>query len=1831
MSLDITSLSISVKSDGVKEASNALGGLSTSAGNAEKRVTTFVAAMEKLNLISANATNSMNSYMAKLQQQAALMQSMGTSSASAASSTQALAAAMAVLAASMNALSLRTQDADRSQRRHNEGMAEAHALARGLSGSLGMLWATYGNLAGMAVGIAIGASLKGIVTVGKDVENTLEAIRVKGGETVESVNAIRTSVMDLGKGIYGPQEVAKAFETMILAGLSAKQALAGINDALNLATIGGTSIEKSAYTIVQVGTALNYSAESYNRIADVIAMTAAVSMSSVESLSEAFKSGSVVGKLYGVTLVDIGTSLAALSNLGIQGSAAGTSLKNFYKELASSSDKVKQTLESMKLTPASFKDDEGNYLGLLQVVEKLAGGLDSLTGAQQKIAIANLSNERGMKTAIEVLDLYRQKVDVTTESGVKHSNMLEGLRAKIEESYGYAAIGAAQMSLTVENQFKSVSNTLKTVFLEAFQQVSPQLTMVASQVKTAFNSPEFVQGITAIAVKVADLTVALAENIPLIVKLVEAFLAAKAIMFVVALFESISVALKAVAAGAALANIALGPLAIALIAAGAAYAYFSRERDATNMSQTQQTSIKYSEDYADALNKEATRLTEQLELLKQSKNARDAETESMYKQQLALAKLQGDKAKREAEDRLDKAGLGVTLKDLEISDSIVKRGGQMTGAVKEFRQAQQNLIEVNGKVDSSFARVVEGQKAVMAAAKALEVERQRLEKENKPKSTGTGVIGDGPDKAAISDTFQAQLASYQNQIRAAKRELEATKADALSQYKQGLMGERGLIEANYTAEKTLAEKAIGLIQQKIDAAKGAENKKALATKFQGDLDAQQDALDAASATRKNKYAENEVNNQKIVQKALQEKYNAEGKFAQAYEAEFKKKHDVQISGMLADIDKEKDAVVKAEEQKIVAILNGQYEAGLAHAQNKENLASFMELSNATRNALKGVQTSSENQGLAAMFEAASAASATLAANMDELRARMSNLTDPAAINEAQAQLTNLGESQRKMWAGVGESISKSLESAFGKSGKAAGDLIKIGQNYANLENKSGEARIKAYGDAAGAAKGFFKEGTTGYQVMAAAEKAFRLIELAGMAKSLAMNIANASATATAWIPAVYASFMAALGPWGTAAAAIALAAVGISALGGGSAPPTSEQRQKTQGTGSVLGMSEAKSESVVNSLAIMEKNSGLGLAQGNQMVNYLRAVADNITNLSSLIVRTTGITGDMAPGSKGAAAGVAGSTLGVAVLTGGIGLILDKLLGGKIGNILGSIANSIFGGKVTTLDTGFTASRTTVAGAAAGGFNANQYTDTKKDGGWFSSDKYSTSMSSLGGDANNQFSAIVSNMSSALKEASKALGMDGAAFNSRLEGFVIDIGKISLKGLTGDEIQKQLEAVFSKLGDDMARFAFMDFGSLQKVGEGFLQTVARVANDVLQVKDVFAVLNKTFNLTGTAAATVSENLISAAGGLEKLTSGAKYFVDNFLTEAEKMEPIAASVKTVMGQLGYSSVTTIEGFSKLVRSLDLTDPASQKLFASLMDIAPAFKDAADYATKLAEGTVTLTKAQQKALDAVNKAKGNLQDAYNAESSALQSTIDKTKAFVLTLKNYQDGLKLGADSPLTNMQKYAEAKKQFDATALAAQNGDQAAKDKFVSASSALLAASKVINASGSGYTNDFNMVQKAIDDLMGTSGKEVDVAQASLDALNKQVAGLIDINKSVMSVTDAIIALQNAIALGKSAGLTNAQMDTTYTPTPQQVAAATAVTASTGAKAVATADVVAAIDANTAAIKEQTAAQAAQTGAVVGAVHNASDDNADVITKAFTRKDGFSYNNSIEMV
>ncbi|MBD8531492.1 MULTISPECIES: tape measure protein [unclassified Massilia] len=721
---------------------------------------------------------------------------------------------------------------------------------------------------------------------------------------------------------------------------------------------------------------------------------------------------------------------------------------------------------------------------------------------------------------------------------------------------------------------------------------------------------------------------------------------------------------------------------------------------------------------------------------------------------------------------------------------------------------------------------------------------------------------------------------------------------------------------------------------------------------------------------------------------------------------------------------------------------------------------------------------------------------------------------------------------------------------------AKNDPVKIKAAETRASQAAATAQIRQYGDMAKAAKGFFKENTAGYKVMEGAEKAFRAYEMAMSIKSMVeksglltaftglfvaskatqtaaegtatvASTAMAGTQASAWgVTAVVKAIASMPFPLNIAAGAATLAAVvaiGAKMMGGlgGGAPSLSEQRQATQGTGSVLGASTTKSESIARSLELSLANSNIELNYTADMLRSLRSIESSLSGLGGVLIR----------------AGVDG----IVPATTGIG-----------GGWLGKVGNSIFGGKTEALDTGVMSNRTTVAGVLAGGLNAQKYTDMKKDGGWFHSDKRWTDTQSLGAATNQQFSAAIADMVESVKEAGSLLGIQGDAFNQRLSSFVVDFGKISFKGMSGDDIQAALEGVFSKIADDMAQWSVQGLTQFQKVGEGHLETLVRISANYANLDASLQAINMTFGATGMSSIAAREGLISLVGGMDELSSKTASFGQNFLTEQERLAPLQKYVTEQLAKMGLGYIDTREEFKNHVLGLKLVTAAEQQQFAQLMDLESAFakvtaqakdlsRSAQDIADERAElqaqwDELTMTSAQlhakaRLAIDPSNRAlfdqialQRDLKASTQAASEALSSTVERLGATKTSALAYRDSLMLGNLSTLTPMEKYLETQRQYiEALRKAeADPSDSTAASNAQSTATAFLTASQVINASSAAFIGDKSTVMGDMGRLAAIAGQQLTDAQRQLSALDKQVVGIAQLNDTAAAIQEAIL-------------------------------------------------------------------------------------------------------------
>lgn len=631
-----------------------------------------------------------------------------------------------------------------------------------------------------------------------------------------------------------------------------------------------------------------------------------------------------------------------------------------------------------------------------------------------------------------------------------------------------------------------------------------------------------------------------------------------------------------------------------------------------------------------------------------------------------------------------------------------------------------------------------------------------------------------------------------------------------------------------------------------------------------------------------------------------------------------------------------------------------------------------------------------------------------------------------------------------------------------------------------LEQGRGKAKVSATMSMLGASKQFFNHESGMYKAITAAEKALAAIQMINTIRSIAMDtmkttssVANAGARTAADTAAGGAKMFSFLGPFAfpvVAAMIAVMASLGFKS-GTSSAPsiPTAEELQETAGTGSILGDSKAKSNSIANSLEIVASNTNKDLEYTNHMLQSLRSIDTGISKLAGSVAKQIQVSGGMFD-TSGANLGSSGSN-------------------GFLGLFGSSTTRSLW-------DVGIDLASATVGNIIVKGITGNTYQivqQIKKTSGFFGiGGGTKTTYQTTTGQIDPAITAAIGDVMASLREgllaASSVIGKDGAA--ALIDGFQVNLGRISFKDMTGQEIEDQLNAIFSKVGDDLAGAVFPELRTMQKIGEGLFETFMRIAREYQVVDTALKSIGMTFGAVGVSSVAARDNLVQLFGSLDDFVNATDFYRENFLSEAEQIAPIFASVTAEMARLGLASVDTIAEFKGVVSGLDLTTQAGRDMFAALMKVAPAFNAVEKYQDKLAK-------------------------QYTDQADAL--------------KAYRDEL-TGAGSAGS----FAALSAKFRTTAASAAMGDLTAMGDLKSAASKFLDAAKAGAGSALDFARARAEVINSVDESIFAAETLADYAQLQVDAIGNTNAILADVRQQLAAQGQMLMSIASSGAASQRA-------------------------------------------------------------------------------------------------
>lgn len=701
----------------------------------------------------------------------------------------------------------------------------------------------------------------------------------------------------------------------------------------------------------------------------------------------------------------------------------------------------------------------------------------------------------------------------------------------------------------------------------------------------------------------------------------------------------------------------------------------------------------------------------------------------------------------------------------------------------------------------------------------------------------------------------------------------------------------------------------------------------------------------------------------------------------------------------------------------------------------------------------------------------------------------------------------------------------------------------------NLQQQQVAAALKGV-------KSLFKEESKGYKALTTLEQVQQGIRIALAIEEAAVKIglvetttlatmaANAKQQISDGVTAAISSMKGLPFPYNIAAMGATIAAIaglGVALSGGGSSgsfAPTNE------GTGTVFGDKEAKSESIKKSIDLLADNSRVELPLTAAMLKSLRNIENNIGGLTNLLIRNPpaeGLAASIGQGFKmdGIGKGITGAFDWVNKLTFGLADMFTLGLFSAFGKLLGGA----FGKKVSIKGQGLYGGSQDLGGIVTDGFNLQEYVDIqtkKKSFGITTSTKNSTRYSKADQELANQFGLIFKNFYDTILMAASPLDQNLNEVTTKLNNFVVEIGKINLKGLNGEQIQEKLNAVFGAAADNIARAAIEGLDDFQKVGEGYFETLVRVASGIESANAYTSRLNVTaikytdiinkqgditveiirqsvllaegykgiaggfydmvdafdgganelvdfvlqlrdlqdaIYATGKSGDYLTTSMFLGAGGLDRLSNGLEAYFE-MLSPAEQAAELTRRLTNEFAIFGLQLPADIKAFRNLVNGIDISTESGQKLYGQVIALAPEFNDLQDSLKNANSAVNDLVKSLRDLAEEARKARGETQQPRNL----------------------------------------ASIRSEFDATAALAMQGDMTAAQKLLTLGKDLMQVSKQYSVSGSEYAKDLATIQKVA--TVSADVQELGLGYTPTTSLKPLASAGTQTVETVNSTTDA---------------------------------------------------------------------------------------------------------------
>jgi TP901 family phage tail tape measure protein len=240
-------------------------------------------------------------------------------------------------------------------------------------------------------------------------------LREGSSVTGAALTQLTDTALELGREtLFSAIEAAQGMQILAKAGFDTREIIDSIRPTLDLAIVGNMELAESANIVIGALRGFNLETREAGRVSDVLALAASKSNTTVQELGNAFSYVAPVAAGAGLSIEETAAAIGILSNAGIRGSMAGTTLRRALSQLLAPTGRAKKIFDELGL---SFVDSSGKLKPLVSIIRSLQA---ANINAAQAMQIFGLRAGPGMiallsagTSAIDNLEDSLQKAEGT--------------------------------------------------------------------------------------------------------------------------------------------------------------------------------------------------------------------------------------------------------------------------------------------------------------------------------------------------------------------------------------------------------------------------------------------------------------------------------------------------------------------------------------------------------------------------------------------------------------------------------------------------------------------------------------------------------------------------------------------------------------------------------------------------------------------------------------------------------------------------------------------------------------------------------------------------------------------------------------------------------------------------------------------------------------------------------------------------------------------------------------------------------------------------------------------------------------------------------------------------------------------------------------------------------------------------------------------------------------------------------------------------------------------------------------------------------------------------